>query len=303
MDIKQLEYLIDIAELKSVTRAAEKNFMSQSTLSREVKILEKRIGVNLFVWDNREMRLTEEGILYLNGAHALLQEYKKGMKALERLKAKQHQVIHLILSPKVQYFFRSHIQPEFVRQFPHTSLEVTVGSFSMAEEYLEHGFADLAITATHTPEKLQSEAILLHREAYFLSLPASHPAVSAIRNQTFSFPMLDQTPFLLTKGNNVFRKMEQDALSCNHFFPSITYEVETLHTIRKMISEGLGVGFLPEDLTKDEQLNLCFFPLKPAMHVSTMLLLSRTNIHKNSTLALRQLILQKFLYFEKFNQQ
>ena len=68
MDIKQLEYLIDIAELKSVTRAAEKNFMSQSTLSREVKILEKRIGVNLFVWDNREMRLTEEGILYLNGA-------------------------------------------------------------------------------------------------------------------------------------------------------------------------------------------------------------------------------------------
>lgn len=119
MDIKQLEYLIDIAELKSVTRAAEKNFMSQSTLSREVKILEKRIGVNLFVWDNREMRLTEEGILYLNGARELLQEYKKGMQALERLKAKQHQVIHLILSPKVQYFFRSHIQPEFVRQFPH----------------------------------------------------------------------------------------------------------------------------------------------------------------------------------------
>lgn len=157
MDIKQLEYLIDIAELKSVTRAAEKNFMSQSTLSREVKILEKRIGVNLFVWDNREMRLTEEGILYLNGARELLQEYKKGMQALERLKAKQHQVIHLILSPKVQYFFRSHIQPEFVRQFPHTSLEVTVGSVSMAEEYLEHGFADLAITATHTPEKFQSE--------------------------------------------------------------------------------------------------------------------------------------------------
>ena len=137
MDIKELEYLIDIAELKSVTRAAEKNFMSQSTLSREVKILEKRIGVNLFVWDNREMRLTEEGILYLNGARELLQEYKKGMQALERLKAKQHQVIHLILSPKVQYFFRSHIQPEFVRQFPHTSLEVTVGSVSMAEEYLE----------------------------------------------------------------------------------------------------------------------------------------------------------------------
>lgn len=217
MDIKQLEYLIDIAELKSVTRAAEKNFMSQSTLSREVKILEKRIGVNLFVWDNREMRLTEEGILYLNGARELLQEYKKGMQALERLKAKQHQVIHLILSPKVQYFFRSHIQPEFVRQFPHTSLEVTVGSVSMAEEYLEHGFADLAITATHTPEKFQSEAILLHREAYFLALPESHPAVSAIRNQTFSFTMLDQTPFLLTKGNNVFRKMEQDALSCNHF--------------------------------------------------------------------------------------
>lgn len=97
--------------------------------------------------------------------------------------------------------------------------------------------------------------------------------------------------------------MEQDALSCNHFFPSITYEVETLHTIRKMISEGLGVGFLPEDLTKDEQLNLCFFPLKPAMHVSTILLLPRTGIHKNSTLALRQLILQKFLYFGKFNQQ
>ena len=79
MDIKQLEYLIDIAELKRVTRAAEKTFMTQSTLFREVKILEKRIGVNLFVWDNREMRLTEEGILYLNGARELLQEYKKGM--------------------------------------------------------------------------------------------------------------------------------------------------------------------------------------------------------------------------------
>lgn len=124
MDIKQLEYLIDIAELKSVTRAAEKNFMSQSTLSREVKILEKRIGVNLFVWDNREMRLTEEGILYLNGARELLQEYKKGMQALERLKAKQHQVIHLILSPKVQYFSAPIFSPNLSDNFhtPHWKL-------------------------------------------------------------------------------------------------------------------------------------------------------------------------------------
>lgn len=72
MDLRQLEYIIAIAEEGNITRAAGKMFISQPALSQLLKRLENSLGSKLFVRDGKSVRPTTAGKIYLNGARAIL---------------------------------------------------------------------------------------------------------------------------------------------------------------------------------------------------------------------------------------
>lgn len=80
MDLRQLEYIIAIAEEGNITRAAERVFISQPALSQVLKKLENSLGSPLFVRDGKSVKPTTAGKIYLNGARAILNI----AKAMER---------------------------------------------------------------------------------------------------------------------------------------------------------------------------------------------------------------------------
>ena len=90
MEMKELDYFIAIAEEKSISKAAERLFMAQSSLSQFLSILENNVGSKLFIRTSRGVRLTQEGELMLQYAYKTLAEYRsvqneiKDMKQLKR---------------------------------------------------------------------------------------------------------------------------------------------------------------------------------------------------------------------------
>lgn len=294
MDIHQLEYFLDIAETGSVSRAAERHYLSQSTLSRELKQLEQRLGVRLFNYSKGEMRLTEEGILYMNGAQALLKEYRSGMEAIRQLQERKRDVIHVIVPPKAEYYFRRHIQSEFALQYPQIIWKISVGSFSMANEYIEQGFADLALGLAHRPVGLRVEAERVHKEFYYLALPAAHPVVDTIKNGQFTFSILERESFLVTKGQNDFHRFELAVFEQHQFVPRVTYEADTVQTIRQMVRDGLGIGLLPQDLIEQDLHDIYYMRLTPDYTINTFLLRARGVTNRPLVMALRRLILEQY---------
>lgn len=91
MEMKELDYFIAIAEEKSISKAAERLFMAQSSLSQFLSILENNVGSKLFIRTSRGVRLTQEGELMLQYAYKTLAEYRsvqneiKDMKQLKQL--------------------------------------------------------------------------------------------------------------------------------------------------------------------------------------------------------------------------
>lgn len=89
MNTRVLEYLVAVADERSVTRAAEKFYLSQPSLSRHIANAEKEMGVKLFVRAGGELRLTDAGTVYINGARAILAAERQGMEQIARLRTKE----------------------------------------------------------------------------------------------------------------------------------------------------------------------------------------------------------------------
>ena len=73
MDLKQLEYMVQIAEKQNISRAAEKLFLTQSALNQQLLKLEKQLGTPLFYRSRSQCRPTPAGEIYLAGAREILQ--------------------------------------------------------------------------------------------------------------------------------------------------------------------------------------------------------------------------------------
>lgn len=89
MNTKILEYMIAIAEERSVSKAAEKFYLAQPVLSKHLKKIEADIGMPLFIRSHDEMKLTEAGIIYINNARAILHVEQQLSEKLDMLKKKE----------------------------------------------------------------------------------------------------------------------------------------------------------------------------------------------------------------------
>ena len=86
MEMKELAYFIAIAEERSISKAAERLFMAQSSLSQFLSILENNVGSKLFVRTSRGVRLTQEGELMLQYAYKTLSEYRSVQNEIKDMK-------------------------------------------------------------------------------------------------------------------------------------------------------------------------------------------------------------------------
>ncbi|EGQ79573.1 transcriptional regulator GltC [Fusobacterium animalis ATCC 51191] len=84
MDLRQLEYIVEIAEEKNITKAAKKLYITQSALNQTLLKLEKEIGEPLFERSKLNLYLTEIGKIYVEEAKKILEIKKKHMKKLMR---------------------------------------------------------------------------------------------------------------------------------------------------------------------------------------------------------------------------
>lgn len=77
MDLKELDYIVTVADEGSISRAAEKLFMAQSSLSQAVRLIEQDLGTSVFVRTARGVRLTAAGEAFISHARQILQQYRE----------------------------------------------------------------------------------------------------------------------------------------------------------------------------------------------------------------------------------
>ena len=123
MDTRQMEYIIQISEERSITKAAEKLFITQSALNQQLQKLEKEVGLPLFVRTRSDWSLTPAGEIYVNTARQILNLKKDAYSQIQDLKESGKRRISLGLIPERGVNMFTAIYPEFHRKFPDIRIE------------------------------------------------------------------------------------------------------------------------------------------------------------------------------------
>ena len=153
MTIIQLEYLLAVANHGSFSQAAEKCFVTQPSLSMQVKNLEEELGVILLDRSKKPVIPTEAGTLVLNQAREAVMAFRRVTEAVNDLKGEVSGLLRLGVIPTIAPYLLHRFVPEFTRKYPKVELQIKEMVTADIVAALNRDMLDAAILAP-PPAKL-----------------------------------------------------------------------------------------------------------------------------------------------------
>ncbi|MFD5696994.1 LysR family transcriptional regulator [Streptomyces lasiicapitis] len=196
MDVhsRDLRYFLTVAEELHFTRAAERLFVSQPALSKQIRLLEKALGAPLFVRDRRSVRLTRAGEALVPHARRVLEAWEEGQTALEEAKAAEgaRLVVGMSTSPGRGGLLPA-VRSRFTAAFPDAELILRQVGWEDATAGLADGGSDVAYVWLPLPEPHRYGHVVVAEEPRHVALPADHRLAG--RDTVAMDDLLDE-PFL-----------------------------------------------------------------------------------------------------------
>lgn len=248
-DRKQLAQLLPLmpvlAELgrtEHVTETAELLGVPQSTVSRAVARASAAVGTELLVRDGRGVRLTPAARTLLPYIEQALAEFQAGLDLVRN----ESQVVRGTVSVSFQHTFGEATLPLLISAFrsrhPGTGFRLSQGARSACLEELSSGEADLALTAPVAPAGKTLDSAPLYREPLRLVVHHAHPLA---RQRMARLADIRTEPFVALGTGYGLRSLTDALFREAGYRPRIAFESQDSHTVRGLVSAGLGVSILP----------------------------------------------------------
>ncbi|MFI6011821.1 LysR family transcriptional regulator [Streptomyces sp. NPDC051243] len=192
--VRDLRYFVTVAEELHFTRAAERLYVSQPALSKQIRALERQLGVELFRRDPRGVALTEAGTALLPCARRVLDAWAEGAAAVEaaRAAARGTLVVGMSTSPGRGGLLPA-IRSRFTAAHPDTALRLRQAGWQDPTAGLADGDADVAFVWLPLPDADRYAWTVVAEEPRLVALPESHPLAARAE---VDFADLADEPFL-----------------------------------------------------------------------------------------------------------
>ncbi|MDW5288234.1 LysR substrate-binding domain-containing protein [Formosa sp. PL04] len=271
MTITQLIYVLAVAENQNFTKAAEKCFVTQPTLSMQIQKLEDELDVLIFDRGKKPIELTEVGRKIVNQAKNIVNESYRIKDIVDQQKGFIGGEFKLGIIPTVMPTLLPMFLNAFIKKHPKVKLIIEELTTEEIISRLNEGHLDAAIAAT----PLESENIK-ERVLYFEPFVAYVPQNHRLHNTTHITPSdLDIDDMLLLEDGHCFRNGILNICKTfkQHTDDNFQLESGSIETLIKLSNEGLGMTLLPYlhtlDLNENAQKNLKYFnEPSPAREVS-----------------------------------
>lgn len=248
MEIRDLHYFIEVANHKNFTKAAASVHLSQTALSKAVKKIETELGVELLDRSMRELKLTDAGQVVYNQALKALSTLDKLPNLLDDLMNLQSGELKLGIPPLIGTLFFPRIAKGFNDLYPNVSLELIEYGAKRIETLVEEDQVDLGIIML--PVNKHEDAFHIYpfiEEQFLLYVHESHPFAS---RQFVTLEQLKDEKFIMfSEEFTLHHRLIQETLRTG-FMPNIAYKTSQWDLIIELIAAKLGIGILPESLSK-----------------------------------------------------
>jgi LysR family transcriptional activator of glutamate synthase operon len=243
MELRQLRYLVAVADEQHFTRAAAREHVAQPALSQQIRRLEAELGVTLVQRTTRRVAMTEAGDLLVARARRAIAELEAATAELQSLAGVQAGRLSVGALHTMGPVDLSLLLATFHRRYPGIELTVREQSSEELAGMLRDDEIDLAFLSV--TERIQSHGLTLHplvREELVAVLPPDHRLAGRRQVQLAE---LAQDAFISFREGARLRELLVTAAADAGFTPRIALESNESRRIRSLVSRGLGVAILP----------------------------------------------------------
>jgi DNA-binding transcriptional LysR family regulator len=244
MDTEQLITLQKLGKEHSFSRASKELGVSQPTVTTRIKTLEEELGEILVLRTGQKAILTPAGESFLSFAERALKVYQNG---LDRLYSKE-KTIAIAAASIVNTYTLPPILKEFSKTYPDIKLRFLTGSTPTIIQMIKDEVADIGLINGGLLDK-EVKCHRLYSEELYLVLPSRHALAN---KRDITFKDIETENLLIFRRNTATFRLIEESFGRLGVKPNITMELGHAMSIKQMILAGVGIGFLPENVVKEE---------------------------------------------------
>ena len=243
MDLEQIRYFLTLAQELHFWNAAEKLFITQSALSRQIKALEEELGVQLFERSKRSVKLTKAGAFLQEQWRRMSEEIDRVHRQAKSIHEGTYGTVSIAYPGSIAYGFLPAFISAIANELPEVKLELVEPTDVSIEQLLLNYQLDLALRRDPA-ENPALQSTILYSEHFSLIVPESHPlteenfkTLDQVKDEKFILSGLHHQTYYVNSLRELFRTYG--------FEPNVHIESDFGGMILSLVAKGLGVSIMP----------------------------------------------------------
>lgn len=259
MDVRALRYFTEVVRQQSFTRAAQKLFVTQPTISKMLRQLEEELGCTLLLRDGRRLHLTDSGQAVYQRGLAILQEFHQLEAEIGDINELKTGELRLGIPPMVGMQIAGSISA-FRRRYPGVALKISEFGGLTVQQAVLAGTLDIALTALPVDAGLPLNTLPLMHHPLCVLLPR-HPAW--LGRQQIGLTELAQHPLLIFNEEFSLNRQLMQAFQRLSLTPTIAVRSGQWDFLAAMVQAEMGLAILPEPICQRlDKHSLLWLPLE-----------------------------------------
>ena len=250
MDLHLIENIVAIADEKSITKAAEKRFITQSALNQQLQKLEEELGTPLFRRARSNWQPTEAGETYLKTARAMLLMRKDAYDRIAEAAEENRRRLAVGLIPERGIDMFTAVYPAFHRAFPGVRMEPVECPVRRMQKLISLGEIDLGLATLSEDQQDDNLYHLMAREEILLAVPRDNPLSEGGAVRWRDAPETDLSRFSVQPFIRIYRTSTMSELADAlfeqaGFIPRVLFSTSSSVSKYRIVEAGLGCALLP----------------------------------------------------------
>lgn len=251
MDTRLIEHILKIAEEKSITKAAEKLYLTQSALNQQLLHLEHELGTPLFKRSKTNWGPTRAGEIYLEGAREMLRVKQNTYSQISDLTHGYTGTIRVGMTPVRGPDMFIHVYPAFHEQYPNLVVVPYELNVFQMQKLVTAGDLDLGFMTLFESQRDDNEYQNLYEEEIFIAVPEAWNLEGAVmeagkRRPRLPILALKDRPMILLRKQTTMRPVLDRLFRARQVVPQILFDTANPATILEMVRAGICCGIVAE---------------------------------------------------------
>jgi LysR family transcriptional regulator, transcription activator of glutamate synthase operon len=243
MELRQIQYFIEVALREHVTEASHALHVAQSAISRQIVNLESELGVPLFIREGRNVKLTPIGRIFLEHMQHAMKVIETARREVEEYIDPDRGTIRIGFPSSLATYMLPNVISAFRKSHPNVKFQLKQASYHQLVDSVVMGEMDMALIGPVPKNNKNIKTDILFVDKIVALLPSNHPLAD---KPLLNLSQLKDDSFVLFPDGFILRDIVVNACGLQGFRPKVSFEGEDIDAIKGLVSAGLGVTLIPE---------------------------------------------------------